>query len=547
MSRSGAVALRPAWDRRRWLLLGVSLGIALVTVASMRVVDLSVTALAAGAADMGALLGRMLPPAFVDVPSTVRLVAETFFIALAGTAMAVVLSLPLAVLAARNTTRGRAWLAVARGVISACRAIPDLVFALVFVRALGIGVLPGILALGLHSIGMLGKLFADAIEEIDPGPGEAVAAVGAGRLQALVTGVLPQVIPSIIARSLYRLDINVRLSTVLGFVGAGGIGQLLRTYLGSLRYAEALGVALCIFGLVLAVEALSASARWTLLGQARGNPRLLESLARRLGGSARSPVSPPWTTERLARAGYALLLAVGLAASVAVTRVSPVELVAAVPEIVGLLPRFVPPDFASVAGALPGAMAETVAIGFAATLIGTMLSVPVALLAARNVAPARWVFVAARALVVGVRGVPELILAVVFVAALGLGPFPGVMALGIGSIGLLAKLLADAVEEVRQGPLDAIGATGASRLQQTATAVVPQMMPAFIGNTLYLLDVNIRSSVVLGIVGAGGVGFLLIQSTRTLRFDVTAAILLLVFAVVYAIERLSGWIRRQLI
>src|SRR5690606_3094098 len=143
--------------------------------------------------------------------------------------------------------------------------------------------------------------------------------------------------------------------------------------------------------------------------------------------------------------------------------------------------------------------------------------------------------------------VPELILAVIFVAALGLGPVAGTCALAIGSIGLLAKLVADAVEEIDPGPVEAVRAVGGGWWKTLFAAVIPQAVPAMTGSTLYLLDVNIRTSTILGIVGAGGIGYLLFESIRTLNFDVAGAIVIVVFAIVYAIEGVSGWIRARLV
>lgn len=190
---------------------------------------------------------------------------------------------------------------------------------------------------------------------------------------------------------------------------------------------------------------------------------------------------------------------------------------------------------------------QTVAIGVVSSAIGVVLSVPVGFLAARNVTPHRWCYRSARAWILVVRSVPELILAVVFVAALGLGPVAGTCALALGSVGFLAKLVADAVEEIDPGPMEAVRSVGGGWWKTLFAAVVPQSVPALVGSSLYLLDVNVRTSTVLGIVGAGGIGYLLFESIRTLNFDVAGAIVLVIFGVVYAIERLSGWIRSRLV
>ena len=531
-------ALRPPWDRRRITLLVTLVLAGIATGFSLRETGVAVSTLTDGAGDIWSLLGRMVPPRFIDLPRTIGLVLETFFMAFTGTVLALALSIPLALFAARTTTFGWATFGASRAVISAFRAIPDVVFALVFVRAIGLGVLPGILALGLHSIGMVGKLMADAVEEIDTGPLEAARATGATQAQVLGAAVLPQMMPTVIGLFLYRLEINVRLSTVLGFVGAGGIGMQLRATLGNLRYQEALGIIVVIFGLILLVEALSVAMRRTLLEGAGEGSR-----ARVTAGPG---MRPPWTGERLWRLLYGALFVVVLVTSAVATRVTPLDAVRALPDIWEVVTRFVPPDFAD-PGRLWVAMVETVSMGVAATAIGAVLSVPLALLGSRNIARRRSVYLLGRGTVVLVRSVPEIVLAVIFVAAVGLGPFAGVLALAIWTIGYMAKLLSDALEQVSQGPRDAVDATGATASQQTVSAVVPQIMPAFVGTVLYMVDINVRSSVVVGVVGAGGVGFLLVQSIRTLDFPLTAAILLCIFAVVYAIERLSDWLREQLI
>ncbi|MEJ7801583.1 MAG: ABC transporter permease subunit, partial [Ilumatobacter sp.] len=184
--------LRPPLTRQRLLLRLVAIAFAIATVWGWRYIDMSMTAIFGGFGDMWNLLGRMTPPRFDDLERAIELAFETLWMAVIGTALAIALSVPLAFGAARNTTPHPVVMAACRGVIVATRAIPDLIFAAIFVRAVGIGVLPGILALGLHSIGMIGKLFADAIEQVDPRPRDAVVSVGAGKCQAIVTSVVPQ-------------------------------------------------------------------------------------------------------------------------------------------------------------------------------------------------------------------------------------------------------------------------------------------------------------------------------------------------------------------
>lgn len=570
-------ALRPPWTAQRIALVGSTVVGLLGFLVSAWYVDLSPGAFVAGLQDMGRLLDRMLPPTLSAPVETIRLALETLFMAVLGTVLAVVLSLPVAFLSARNVTPIPWLYGPARALTVLCRSIPDLVFALIFVRVLGIGILPGILALGLHSIGMLGKLFADAIEEIDERPREAMASTGANWFQIMWGAVFPQILPSVIGTALYRLDINVRLSTVLGFVGAGGIGLMLRATLGSLRYKEALGVVLVIVVLIVAVELLASAMRQAIAGAtSESRPGARERMRthglRPAGrGDSASPVGaavrdvdgakrrrsdldfdpeslrPPWTRERRKLATYWVGLATLVVFAFAAVRVNPLEIPAAAPKLLGVLARFFPPDFTMLGGVLFTSMAETIAIGIAAAVIGVAVAVPLAFLAARTLAPSPWIYFPARLILVLWRAVPELVVAVLFVSAVGLGPFAGVLALIYGTIGFGAKLFADQLEDIDDGPREALRSAGSSRLQEIGGGVLPQFVPGLISTSSYLLDINIRSAVVLGIVGAGGVGFYLMQSMRVLEFPVTCAILILVFLVVYAIERLGGWLRRMII
>jgi phosphonate transport system permease protein len=217
--------------------------------------------LISGVAGMTDILRRSVPPDVSNLRAALGGVLETVDIALLGTAAAIVFSLPLAVLAAENVTPSRPFYLLARGTIAITRAVPDLVWALLFVTAVGLGPFPGVLALSVHSIGMLGRLFAETIEDIDMGPVHALTITGANRVQIVTHAIVPGLLPSFIGISLYRLDENVRSSLVLGFVGAGGIGFLILTAMNLFRYREVATLLILTFVLVMAVERMSAAIR----------------------------------------------------------------------------------------------------------------------------------------------------------------------------------------------------------------------------------------------------------------------------------------------
>jgi phosphonate transport system permease protein len=203
----------------------------------------------------------MWPPRWSYVPTILKPLLETIHIATLGTAIGLVLSIPIAFLAARNTTlNGFTW-AVGRALLVASRSVNTVIWGLVFVAIFGPGPLAGVAAGAARSVGFLAKLVAEAIEEADDGPIEAIRATGAGTGQVYLVGILPQVIPVVLGTTVYRWDINIRESSVLGFVGAGGIGLQLYASINQFAWQQVLVVLAAILLVVLVSEAISAYIR----------------------------------------------------------------------------------------------------------------------------------------------------------------------------------------------------------------------------------------------------------------------------------------------
>jgi phosphonate transport system permease protein len=217
--------------------------------------------LVTGVHGMVDLLSRAMPPAWSECGDILWPTLETVDLAIFGTVFGVLMALPLAVLAASNVTPARPLYFLARGIIALTRAVPDLVWALLFVTAVGLGPFPGALALSVHSIGMLGRLFSEVIEDMDFGPVEALNLTGASRLQVFTHAVVPGVLPSLLGIGLYRFDENLRSSLVLGFVGAGGIGFRLLTAMNLFQYRTVSLLLVATFILVMAAERGSALLR----------------------------------------------------------------------------------------------------------------------------------------------------------------------------------------------------------------------------------------------------------------------------------------------
>jgi phosphonate transport system permease protein len=219
--------------------------------------------LAEGAPSLASLVGEMFPPRFDQASNWVKPLLDTLAMSVAGTAIAVLLSLPLGILAARTTSPHPLVYQAARALLNMLRSIPELIMGIVFVAAVGFGALPGVLALGLHSVGMVGKFFAEAIEHADPAPIEAARAAGGTPLQVISHGVLPQVLSQMADTAIYRWEYNFRASTVMGMVGAGGIGFELMGSLRIMQYQEVSAILIVILAMVTVVDALSARLRAT--------------------------------------------------------------------------------------------------------------------------------------------------------------------------------------------------------------------------------------------------------------------------------------------
>ncbi len=253
----------------RWSMRLIGLAIGALIVASFVTLDLrwadflSPDAMAA----MSRFARSFFPPAlgasFVD--KTLWATLETLAMSLVGTLLATAGGMALALPA--SSVGGRTvqfWRASARGLLNVLRSIPELVWASLLLIAAGLGPFPGTLALALHTTGVLGRLFAESIENADPGPAQALRVRGVGAVPIFLYATLPQIIPQVISYSLYRWENNIRAAAVLGVVGAGGLGQMLYYHLGLFHMAESCTVLLAMVLLVAVVDALSYFARRTM-------------------------------------------------------------------------------------------------------------------------------------------------------------------------------------------------------------------------------------------------------------------------------------------
>jgi len=210
-----------------------------------------------------------------------------------------------------------------------------------------------------------------------------------------------------------------------------------------------------------------------------------------------------------------------------------------------ILSRMVPPDFSNF-DELIYAIFETIEIAFVGTFIAIILSIPLGLFSARNIAPNYFVYIISKTIIVFFRAIPEFIMAMILVIAIGFGAMPGVLALGLHTMGFLAKFYAEDIEHINKGPIDALRSSGATKSQIISFGVIPQILPSFVANNLYILDRNVRMATMLGIVGAGGIGYELQSSFRMFEYQRVSAIIILIFISIFLIDHLSSFIRSKI-
>jgi phosphonate transport system permease protein len=586
----------------------------------------------------------------------VEKMGETIALAFISTVLGVLFAVPLSFLAARNLMDAnavtRAVYYVVRTLLNVIRSIETLMWAIIFAVWVGLGPFAGTLALWLHTVAALGKLYSEAIESIDPGPIEAIRATGARWPQIVAYAVLPQIMPTFTSFTVYRWDINVRLSTVIGLVSDAGIGFLVVQWIRLNRFSS---MATALIAIIFVVASLDYFSGWV-------RQRIIEG----------SPVVQRQTWQRsLARAVMALIFIAAFVWSWRIAQIELVELVRGAPDGLRIAQAFAVPDMfdrpqerttlsqplpvpcesgesgggdanltltptcgppgtpirIQATGLPPGQLVsvrwqfdedaylriqsnccttdadgnleletsisplmevseenqmevpgavvitweevagslrfsesfhtvvdlsiETLLMALLATTFGSLFAIPLSFFAARNIMGGsplgRTAYYLFRTLFNITRSIEPLILVLIAGVWVGLGPFAGMLALTLNNIPNLGKLFSESIEEIDTGPVDAIRATGATRMQTLIYAIVPQLVPRFLAFILYQWDINIRMSTVIGFVGGGGIGQQFRLWVSTNQYAAAGMATWAIVAMVWSMDYLSARAREEMV
>ncbi|TVR85424.1 MAG: phosphonate ABC transporter, permease protein PhnE [Spirochaetaceae bacterium] len=243
------------------------------------------------------------------------------------------------------------------------------------------------------------------------------------------------------------------------------------------------------------------------------------------------------------RYGLLALALVYLAFALSTVQINPQRIMAGIPRAVQMFRGAFPPDFQARGRLITTGFIESIQMTLIATAVGVFFSIPIAFMAAKNVA-IKPIYVLGRLIVVVTRSLHPVVLAVIFVSAVGFGAFAGILTLVLYTVGFVGKLLAEAIEEIKYGQVEGIRSTGAGYLPLLTYAVLPQIMPRLIGLSIYQLDINLRASAIVGIVGAGGIGGTLNTAFGRYDYSTASAILLVMIGIILVTEGVSGRLRR---
>jgi len=465
---------------------------------------------------------------------------ETIAMGLMATIFSTILAVPVSFLAARNIMSrvpgGTAVYYISRTILNVVRAIDTIVWGLVVIVWVGLGSFAGVMALTIHGIAALGKLFSEEIEHIDPGPVEAVTATGANLIQTIRFAVIPQIIPSFLSYSLLRWDINMRSATVIGFVAGGGIGFFVIETVrmgGYQQYATALWAVAIVIILVDYV-----SERWRsniLQDQPKADQRGMRPALRTL----RTII-------------YIILGVAVFAYCWEITELSIRGLLSPGKNFGRLIMDFIKIDLSpEIFKVVFQQMLVTIFQAMLATTLGAAAAFPFSFLAAKNLTGRSrlliWLYYAARAILNILRSIEALLYVVIFVFWVGIGPFAGMLALAVTSFALIGKLFSEAIESIDTGPIEAVTATGADRLQMISFAILPQIVPPFVSYLLYQWDINVRMATIIGFAGGGGIGLTLMTYFGSLQYHKAGTVVAMIVIVVALMDFASAKLRQNLV
>lgn len=475
------------------------------------------------------LVKRMLSPNWSYVTSVMPVMVETLQMAFIASCMGSVIAIPLALLSSSNVAPSQKLSSLLNACFALLRTIPSLVWAILLVSIFGLGKFSGILALAMTSILMSQRLLRESIEGVNDNQLNAGISVGASIIQVLRYSVFPIILPAIVSTFFMTLETNMRHATVLGFVGAGGIGQLMWRDLNHLRYDNIATLVFMLFICVLMIDTMS-----FLIRRYSSKPRQMYQ-------SVKGHFCYSLFKMMLVISGSVMLYMLLRQA----LSISPERFMLGLEQSGQMLSRMLRLDVSYWPQVFIGLL-ESLVIALFATCVGGIVTLLVTYVTAYNASPNRYVSFLMKACVNALRTFPPIVLAIIFFRGVGPGPMAGALALSVYTVGVLTKLYAETIEHVPVNLENSLRVTGASSVSMYVHGLYPHTRAHFFSLMLYRLESNMRASTILGIIGAGGIGSLLSTHIAWRNWERVGMILVAMTLMIIAIDFISSILRKRL-
>ncbi|MDU5082200.1 phosphonate ABC transporter, permease protein PhnE [uncultured Tissierella sp.] len=492
-------------------------------------VDFNFIRLYKGIPSMLGLFERMLSPNLSYRTEVFERLIETIQIAMISSIMGVILALPFSIFVSDNIAPNKYLADILNGLFSFFRTIPSLIWAALLVSVFSIGRFSGIIALIIIGFLMSLKLFREYIESIKENQLNSIKSVGANSIQVLRYCILPYIFELSISVFFIVLETNIRSATILGLVGAGGIGQIMWRDLNHLRYDNLATIILILVLTILSIDLLSLFIR-KYLKSLSINFKLIENYKR---------------FQILKIICIPIILIGLLSLAFKSLDINYDRLLIGLNQGANIIGRMIKIDISYLPKLIDG-VKESFFIAIFSTIVGAFFSLVLSYLTAYNTSPKKEIALFFKGSVNILRTFPPLITAIIFFRGVGPGPLAGAMALSIYTTGVLTKMYSEVLENAERNIQDSIIVTGATKFHSYRYGLLPHTFPTFISLVLYRLESNIRNSAILGVIGAGGIGTTLVMNITWRNWEQVGFLLLGISLMIIAIDRFSNYLRKRL-
>ncbi|ABR46744.1 phosphonate ABC transporter, inner membrane subunit [Alkaliphilus metalliredigens QYMF] len=493
-------------------------------------IDFSFLRIYQGIPSMYNLVERMLSPNLSYTQEVFSKLLETIEIAVTSSFVGVLLAMPFALLTAGNITPSRHVAMILNRFFAFLRTIPNLIWAALLVSVFSIGQFSGIVALTITGFLIALKLFRENIETINENLLNSTKSVGANQIQVLRYCVLPTILELAASVFFMVLEINIRSATVLGLVGAGGIGQIMWRDLNHLRYDNLATLVLILLLTIGTIDALSFIVRRYI--------KRSFILHQSIESYKRAPQK---------RILQLILLSIVLGFWIMnAIDINYARLIMGLEQGYLMISRMIRFEWAYVPRLLEG-IRESFFIAIFATMTGAIGALFLSFFTAYNTAPLKVTSFLTKGMVNLLRTFPPIVTAIIFFRGVGPGPLAGAMALSIYTTGVLTKLYSEVIENSHENIKNSILVTGSTNLNAFRYGILPETLPAFISLVLYRLESNIRTSTILGIIGAGGIGTILSMNITWRNWERVGLLILGISIMIMSIDVLSYYLRKRLV